>query len=299
MTSPTSRSPDDLTNKVCVVTGGGSGIGRALARRFAAAGMRVAIGDIEAGAIDATLAELGGNRERVLGVECDVRSIDEVRRLRDETVKRFGGVHLVCLNAGVAPVGPILETSLEVWSWLLDVNLRGVIHGIHAFGPLLVEQHAGHIVCTASAAGVSDTPTIGAYGATKHAVVGLAAALRGELAGSGVGVSVLCPGQINTRIFESERNRPAGMADPSKDNALLQILRDMLATNGAPPEHVAEVVYRAVLDNQFFVFPTADLDPMIQARIADVQQGLAWRGRAGAGAAMGSTAAARSARSPR
>ena len=144
-----------LTNKVCVVTGGGSGIGRALAHRFAAAGMRIAIGDLEAGALAATVDALGGNAEHVLGVQCDVRSIDDVRRLREETVKRFGGVHLVCLNAGVAPVGRILDTSLDVWNWVLDVNLRGVIHGVHVFGPLLVEQGSGHIVCTASAAGLS------------------------------------------------------------------------------------------------------------------------------------------------
>jgi NAD(P)-dependent dehydrogenase (short-subunit alcohol dehydrogenase family) len=267
----------DLTDKVCVVTGGGSGIGRALAHRFAAAGMRVAIGDVEPGAIDATVAELSGDGHRILGVRCDVRSIEDVQRLRDETVKRFGCVHLVCLNAGVAPVGRILDTSLDVWNWVVDVNLRGVIHGVHVFAPLLAEQGAGHVVCTASAAGVSDTPTVGPYGASKHAVVGLAAALRGELAEHGVGVSVLCPGLIRTRIFESERNRPDGMEDPSRGNPISQQYREMLAAKGAPPEQVAELVYRAVLENQFFVFPTSDLDAMIEARMAEVRQGLAWR----------------------
>lgn len=271
----------DLIDKVCVVTGGGSGIGRALVRRFAAAGMRVAIGDIEPAAIDATVAELGGEGERVLGVRCDVRGLDWVQRLRDETVKRFGSVHLVCLNAGVAPVSPILDTPLEVWDWVLDVNLRGVIYGAHVFAPLLAEQGDGHIVCTASVAGVSDTPTLGPYGATKHAVVGLAAALRTELAPLGVGVSVLCPGLINTRIFESERNRPDSMEDPAKDNRTLAEYRTMLAAQGAPPEQVAEVVYRAVLDNQFFVFPTADLDGLIEHRIDDIRQGLAWRDAVG------------------
>src|SRR5262249_2777853 len=121
------------------------------------------------------------------------------------------------------------------------------------------------------------------YGASKHAVVGLAAALRSELAESGVGVSVLCPGLINTRIFESERNRPAGMDDPSKDNPFSERYRALLTTSGAPPEQVAEVVYQPVLDNQFFVSRTADLDEMIEARMADIRQGLAWRESVGVG----------------
>lgn len=270
-------SRGDLTDKVCVVTGGGSGIGRALALRFAAAGMRIVIGDVELSAVDSTVGELGGDGNRVLGVRCDVRSIEDVQRLAGETVKRFGGVYLVCLNAGVAPAGAMLQTSLDVWDWVVDVNLHGVIHGVHVFSPLLVAQAAGHIVCTASAAGVCDTPTMGPYSATKHAVVGLAAALRGELASSGVGVSVVCPGVIKTRIFESERNRPAGMEDPSENNPLSRHYRDMMATVGAPPERVAEVVYQAVLDNQFFVFPTSDLDEMIESRLAEVREGLAWR----------------------
>lgn len=265
-----------LAGKVCVITGGGSGIGRAMAERFAAAGMRIAIGDIEASALDATVAALGGTG-KVLGVRCDVRSVDDVTRLRDETVARFGSVHLVCLNAGVAPNGPLLETSLDAWNWVLDVNLRGVVHGVHVFGPALVAQGSGHIVCTASVAGVSDTPTVGAYGTSKHGVVGLAAALRTELAGSGVGVSVLCPGLIKTRIFESERNRPAGMNDPSTNNPTSTHYRELLATSGAPPEQVADVLYHAVLDNQFFVFPTTDLDGIIEARLAEVRDALAWR----------------------
>jgi NAD(P)-dependent dehydrogenase (short-subunit alcohol dehydrogenase family) len=270
-------SEADLTDKVCVVTGGASGIGRALAQRFAAAGMRIAIGDIEAGALDAVVAELGGDGERVVGVPCDVRSLRFVERLRDETVQRFGSVHLVCLNAGVAPAGNILDPPPDVWDWVLDVNLRCVIHGLRVFGPLLVTQGAGHIVCTASAAGLSNTPTMGPYGMTKHAVVGLAAALRGELEPHGVGVSVLCPGLIKTRIFESERNRPDGMADHSKNNPLLQQYRALLEGGGAPPEQVAQVVHQAVLDNQFFVFPTADFDNMIEARIEEMRQGFAWR----------------------
>jgi NAD(P)-dependent dehydrogenase (short-subunit alcohol dehydrogenase family) len=182
----------------------------------------------------------------------------------------------VCLNAGVAPVGPLLETPAEVWDWVLDVNVRGVVHGAITFAPLLAEQGAGHVVCTASIAGVTDTPTLPPYGVSKHAVVGLAASMRRELDEHGVGVSVLCPGLIRTRIFESERNRPTGMDDPSDDNPTSKAYRDMI-DDGAPPSHVAEVVFQAIVDNQFFVFPTRDLDALVEARLADIRQGMEWR----------------------
>ncbi len=267
---------DDLTDKVCVVTGGAGGIGSALAARFLEAGMRVVVADVEPEAITAAVDALGAG-DRVLGIAHDVRSLEDTQRLRDETIDRFGGVHVVCLNAGVAPVGAMFDTPPDVWEWVFDVNVRGVVHGALTFGPLLADQGAGHVVCTASVAGLTDTPTLPPYGLSKHAVVGLASAMRRELEGSGVGVSVLCPGLINTRIFESERNRPTGMDDPSHDNPTSKAYRDMIAEQGAPPAQVAEVVYQAVLDNQFFVFPTRDLDALIEARLADIRQGMEWR----------------------
>jgi NAD(P)-dependent dehydrogenase (short-subunit alcohol dehydrogenase family) len=266
---------EDPTDKVAVVTGGAGGIGRALAARFLAAGMRVVIGDVEAAAVTSAIETLDAG-DRLIGVTGDVRSIDDMHELRDQTLARFGGVHIVCLNAGVAPVGPMFDTPLDVWKWVLDVNTLGVIHGALAFGPVLVEQGAGHVVCTASIAGVTDTPTLPPYGVSKHAVVGLATAMRRELAGSGVGVSVLCPGLINTRIFESERNRPEGMDDPSDDNPVSKAYREMIA-DGAPPAQVADVVYQAILDDQFFVFPTRDLDALVESRLADIRQGFEWR----------------------
>ena len=274
MTSTNSWT-NDLTDKVAVVTGGAGGIGRAMAARFLAAGMRAVVADVEGDAVAAAVEELGGD-ERVLGVIHDVRSLDDTQRLRDQTLARFGAVHVVCLNAGVAPVGPMFDTPPDVWDWVFDVNVRGVVHGALVFGPLLAEQEAGHVVCTASVAGLTDTPTLPPYGVSKHAVVGLAAAMRRELAGSGVGVSVLCPGLINTRIFESERNRPTGMDDPSDDNPTSKEYREMI-THGAPPAQVADVVFQAVLDDQFFVFPTRDLDGLIEARMSDIRQGFEWR----------------------
>jgi len=268
--------PEQLQDRVCVVTGGASGIGLAMARRFLRAGMKVVIGDVEEAALAAAVAELGGD-ERVAGLRGDVASMDDVLALRDLATSRFGGVHVVCLNAGVAPTGTVLDSSLDVWEWVLDVNLRGVMHGAKAFAPVLAEQGEGHVICTASVAGLTDTGTVAAYGVSKHAVVGLAAALRSSLAERGVGVSVLCPGAIDTRIFHSERNRPSGMSDPAENNPISKQLRDLLATTGATPDRVAEVAYRAVLDNQFFVFPTSDLDGGIRKRLGDIEQGFAWR----------------------
>jgi NAD(P)-dependent dehydrogenase (short-subunit alcohol dehydrogenase family) len=266
---------EEPTDKVCVVTGGAGGIGSAMAARFLAAGMRVVISDVEPAAVASAIDRLDGG-DRLLGVTGDVRAVDDMYELRDRAVAQFGGVHVVCLNAGVAPVGPMLDTPLEVWEWVFDVNVRGVVNGALVFAPVLAEQGAGHVVCTASVAGLTDTPTLPPYGVSKHAVVGLAAAMRRELAERGVGVSVLCPGLVNTRIFESERNRPEGMDDPSEDNPTSKEYRDMIG-HGAPPAHVADVVYQAVLDNQFFVFPTRDLDALIEARLADIRQGMQWR----------------------
>jgi short-subunit dehydrogenase len=148
---------------------------------------------------------------------------------------------------------------------------------MQALGSVLVAQGAGHIVCTASAAGLADTPTLGPYSATKHAVVGLAAALRHEIADRGVGVSVLCPGLVDTRIFESERNAPNNICEHRGDIEVVKGYRDALTQAGAPPAQVAEFVLRAVLDDQFFVFPSTDFDPGAEGRIAAIRQGFAWR----------------------
>jgi len=268
---------EHLEGATCVVTGGASGIGLAMAERFAAAGMRLVLGDIDAAALDEAVARLGGDPDRVVGVGCDVRSIDDVRRLHDTAVERFGAVEVVCLNAGVAAAGLMAETDLDVWDWVLDVNLRGLIHGLHVFGPALAARGRGHVVITASAVGLSAAPTMAPYGTSKAAAVGLASAARHELADSGVGVSALCPGLVDTRIFRSDRMRATGVPAAAADAEALHAYRDLVAEVGAPPSLVAEVVHRAVLDDQFFVFPTTDFDPAIEGQALAVQEGLAWR----------------------
>jgi NAD(P)-dependent dehydrogenase (short-subunit alcohol dehydrogenase family) len=261
----------ELVGKVTVITGGASGIGLAMARRFQRAGMRVAIADVEAAALDAAVDELGGG-DGVLGVPCDVTVPADVHALRDAVLDRFGAAHLVCANAGVAPTGPIIGTTIDTWRWVMDVNVMGVVHTIDAFGAGLVAQGDGHFVLTASAAGLSTTPGLGAYSATKHAVVGTAATLRAELAGTGVGVSVLCPGLVRTRIFESERNRPDG-AESHADPTTAQMLKGIIS-GGVDPDTIAEAVHDAVVDDRLFILPTTDVAGMIRARLDEIAAAL-------------------------
>lgn len=265
---------NELEGKVCVVTGGAAGIGLAMATRFRRAGMKVALADIESETLAAAVSTLGGAGNGVLGVTCDVTSAESVDALRDAVVDRFGTAHVVCLNAGVVASGSILHTAIESWRWMIDVNVMGLVHGIRAFAPLLVEQGEGHIVCTASVAGLMSAPALGAYAATKHAVVGTAGVLRDELAPAGVGVSVVCPGVIRTRIFESDRNRPDELAGATHtDEAAAKVYLD--AAERAPgPEVVAEAVYEGVLQNRLFVLPSPEVNRMIEERLDEVRASL-------------------------
>lgn len=260
-----------LDGKVCAISGGAGGIGLALARRFRDAGMRIAIADVEAGALTEAVDTLGGGDD-VLAVGCDVTVLDDVHRFRDAVLDRFGAAHVVCANAGVAPTGPIIGTSVDTWRWVMDVNVMGVVHTIDAFGAGLVAQGDGHFVLTASAAGLSTTPGLGAYSATKHAVVGTAATLRAELAGTGVGVSVLCPGLVRTRIFDSERNRPDD-AESHADAATAEMLKGIIG-GGVDPDAIAEAVHAAVVEDRLFVLPTTDVAGMIRARLDEVAAAL-------------------------
>jgi NAD(P)-dependent dehydrogenase (short-subunit alcohol dehydrogenase family) len=247
----------ELRDRVAVVTGGASGIGRALATRFLADGMRVVLGDVQADALDAAVDELRGQGE-VVGVVTDVSVASDVERLRDRALDAFGAVHVVCNNAGVGG-GSVVGTPLPVWEWVVGVNLMGVVHGVHAFLPVLLEQDEGHVVNTASLAGLNGLPGLGVYSTTKFAVVGLSESLHHDLVarGAAVGVSVLCPGFVPTGFPDSARNAPPGVADlvggvgvaPSDDVARAR------AAPSATAEQVAEAVRDAVLAGTFYVFP--------------------------------------------
>jgi NAD(P)-dependent dehydrogenase (short-subunit alcohol dehydrogenase family) len=265
----------DLAGKVAVVTGAGSGIGKGTATRFAAEGMKVVLADIEEKPLNAVRAELSDNGATVLAVPTDVAKGESMDALLERTLEQFGGVHLVHLNAGVAGGGLSWQLSELDWQWLLGVNLWGVIHGVRAFVPAMVERgEEGHIVMTGSMAGLTSSAFLGPYNVSKHGVVTLAETLAKELTatGSKIGVSVLCPGWVNTSIGESARNRPdelrnsgdGGMGDLGS-GAIKPVIEA-----GMPPADVAEHVVAAVRDGRFYILTHPEWKPMIQTRLDDI-----------------------------
>jgi NAD(P)-dependent dehydrogenase (short-subunit alcohol dehydrogenase family) len=271
---------ESLQGKTVVVTGGASGMGRAFADRFAQAGMRVVIGDIEQAALDAAVEELRAGGAQVLGVRTDVSSEADVHALAGRAIAEFGQVHVVCLNAGVGGGGGPIETLTAAdWQWTLGVNLWGIIHGIAAFLPHIKAHDDGHVVITASIAGLTSYGSSAPYNTSKHAAVAIAETMFTELrdAGSAVGVTCLCPGLVRTRIIDSERNRPEALhrphvADVPSDTqvaahrAVLEIF-----DQAKPPHEVADLVHDAVLARRFWVFTDDVYTPAIHQRLDSIR----------------------------
>jgi NAD(P)-dependent dehydrogenase (short-subunit alcohol dehydrogenase family) len=267
----------DLRGRVAVVTGAGSGIGLGLARRFASEGMKVVLADIDHGALREAVGELESAGAEALGVPCDVAKADEVEALAKEALDAFGAVNVVCNNAGVSMAGPLWEMSERDWDWVLGVNLRGVLTGIRVFTPILLEQEWGHMVNTASVAGLI-TGVLGAYSVTKHAVVAASEALQVQLAmqGSSVGVSVLCPGWVQTRIVESERNRPAEYGPAPELNEFEKQMQEVIAglvAAGQTPEEVASKVVEAIRERRFYVVTHPEMLPGVEHRAQAILRG--------------------------
>jgi NAD(P)-dependent dehydrogenase (short-subunit alcohol dehydrogenase family) len=269
----------DFAGKVAVVTGAASGIGLALAQRFAAAGMKVVLADVEPAPLAEAARAVAGGGGETLAVRTDVSRAADVEALAAASVAAFGAVHVVCNNAGVAVAGPAWTHTLADWEWVLGVNLWGVIHGVRVFTPLLLAQGGeAHIVNTASMAGMTCAPGMSVYNVSKHGVVALSETLHHDLAsiGSAVKVSVLCPGFVNTRILESARNRPAPLADtaPARPESAEReaLVRGLLAT-GLPPVQVAACVLEAIRDERFYVFPHPEARQRIRARMEDIAAG--------------------------
>jgi NAD(P)-dependent dehydrogenase (short-subunit alcohol dehydrogenase family) len=269
----------DLNDKVAVITGGASGMGLAFAHRFAAAGMKVAIGDIEEPALEAAVAELVASGAEVFGSRCDVTDIDSFRRFAADAEEAFGPAHVVCLNAGVAGGGEMVDLTLSDWNWVLGVNLWGVVHGLDIYLKGLVARNEGHVVVTASVAGHTSFPGIGPYNASKHAVSAIAETLHNELvvAGSNVGVTSLCPGFVATGIFDSGRNRPEHLLDalaelPSEEQLeRRQMIQEWMAQNAKDPTEVADLIHDAVLEQTFWVFTDPDHIESIERRHEEIR----------------------------
>ena len=249
-----------LDGKVAVITGGAAGIGLAMAEVFGAEGMKLVLADVEQGALDGAVQGLSDCGVEVIGVRCDVSKFDQVEALARAALGRFGKIHVLCNNAGVSITGPIFKMSMDDWRWVYDVNVWGVIHGIKAFVPILMEQdEPAHVVNTASLASFNGTGDHAPYCSSKAAVLSLSQALYSEMAAfnTKVGVSVVCPGMVDTAINKSWRNRPKD-DEPWSDREFADEghvkASEQFQAVGVPPNEIARLTLQAVKESRFYVF---------------------------------------------
>lgn len=266
-----------FTDRTAVITGAASGIGLELARRAATEGMQLVLADIEFDKLEAAAAALHLPSERVLLRKTDVSQEAEIAALADAAFSRFGGVHLLCNNAGVALTRVTWEHTSADWQWVLGVNLWSVIHGVHHFLPRMLTQEApGHIVNTASAAGLLSTPGMSAYNVSKHGVVTLSETLYGELsaAQANVGVSVLCPAWVPTGIKDSARARQDRFASTdqvsAQSAAYTQRMDQAVDAGKLSAADMASAVFEAVAQDRFYVIPHRRINQAIELRMNDI-----------------------------
>ncbi len=260
----------NFQTKVAVVTGAASGIGKAMAQRFAAEGMRLALADIEPEPLSQFADGLRRAGTQVIFERVDVSKPADLERLAARTYQEFGAAELLCNNAGILPPGaPVWKEPLSNWRWTLDVNFFGVLHGVQAFLPRMLEANReAHIVNTASLAGLTTRPLMSAYNVSKHAVVALSECLYAELqlTTDKIHVSVLCPAFSKTRLANSGRNRPEGVpADPAASFGFYEALK-RIVEEGTPPEQIADAVFEAIRKNQFWILTHPQLDQGIRDR---------------------------------
>jgi NAD(P)-dependent dehydrogenase (short-subunit alcohol dehydrogenase family) len=254
----------EVEGKVAFITGGASGVGLGMARAFLAAGMRVAIADIRADHLEEATAELGGD---VLALPLDVTDRAAFARAADETERALGNVHVLCNNAGINLFNDIADATYQDWDWVLGVNLGGVVNGVVTFVPRIkAHGERGHVVNTASMAAFVAGPGAGIYTTAKFAVHGLSDALRWSLLPHGIGVSMVCPGLVKSKIYESDVTRPAELSTDTTpaDQEFMRILPG-LHEAGMDPVEIGEKVLRAIRTNEFYVFPHPEHRDELQA----------------------------------
>ena len=266
-------------DKVAVITGAAGALGMALAARFAGEGMRLALADVDPEALAKTEKQLKAAGAQVVSLPVDVSQLSDIKALAELTLSSWGAVHIVCNNAGVAPLGPVWESTITDWDWVLGVNLRGVIHGVQVFTPLLLAQNEGHIVNTASVAGLVSPPGMGAYAVSKHAVVALSECLYHDLLQTKTAVrcSVLCPAYFPSGIADSERNRPARLHDDGGKSPARQAqeagLRRAVQSGKMSADDIAGATLQAVIEERFWILTHPKILGAVRARMEDVLAG--------------------------
>jgi NAD(P)-dependent dehydrogenase (short-subunit alcohol dehydrogenase family) len=272
----------DFSNKVAVITGGASGFGREFARIAADLGMKLVLADVQEDALDATVAEFQARNVPVIGLRTDVSRAEQVQALADAAIETFGQVNLLFNNAGVGAGGLVWENSEQDWEWVLGVNLYGVVHGVRIFTPLMLAAaqkdpaFQGHIVNTASMAGLLNPPAMGVYNVSKHAVVALTETLYQDLGlvTEQVRCSVLCPYFVPTGISQSQRNRPADLANqapPTRSQLVSQALSDKAVGSGkVTAAAVAQLTFDAIRDESFYIYSHPQALAPVRQRFEDI-----------------------------
>lgn len=266
----------DVAGKVAFITGGASGLGLAMAQSFSAAGMKVVIADIEDAALEAAAASFAESNAEVITVKADVTDRDSMEEARAQTLDAFGKVHVLCNNAGVVVYGSVAEMTAKDWDWVMKVNLDGVINGAVTFlDDLRSHGEGGHIVNTASIAGHYGIPGLGVYCTSKFAVVGMSESMRLDLSADNIGVSVLCPGVVETGIGNSERNRPSEFGGPAERDP------DSQTDTGVEmevmqPSVIGDIVLHAIQNDQFYILTHREFGPAVQQRIEEIHHAFAY-----------------------
>ena len=265
----------DLNGKVAVITGAGSGLGRELSKLCAAEGMKLVLADVDENGLAETLAIVGS--DKAITRRCDVSKRSELDALAEACYEKYGKANLLFNNAGVAASGPIWSSTTDEWDWVLGVNLMGVVHGIQAFVPRMLEQgEAAHVVNTASLAGLTSVPGSSVYCVSKHGVVTLSETFYHELQDvkADIGVSVLCPAFFATGIADSERNRPAELSDTNPEGeGYAEFVRAAIAAGKLSAEDIARITIDGVKENRFYILPHRGARASVELRMRDVLEG--------------------------